>query len=150
MGTAENGLKIWRDKDYTFSNLPDYLERLLLFKLPQQFSPNPVRVVKITVPYPSILYIAHEQGTRSGGFETTLADFGWTLLEDNAGIGSWNGNTYSYVWKMDVSVDNQPIVITLPQTTTDQTVFSIFASGNVVKITLDYEIPVKYIFLEEI
>ena len=143
MGTAENGAKVWRNRDYKFSNLPDYLVGLLLFKLPHKFAPNPIRVVKITVPYPSTLYIAHEAGSRSGGFETSLADFGWTLEADNAAIF-----TFQYVWKMVVTADNHPIVITLPQQTTDKTVFSIFASGNVFKTTLYYETAMEYFFIK--
>jgi hypothetical protein len=129
---AENGETVWNDRDRRFSNLPSYLVGTSLFKVPHKLIPQGT-VIKITVQNPSTIYIAHEDEAngRSGGFENSLANSGWTLVNDNAGMSagkSWKPN-FKYVWKKVVST-NGPTTVTLPGTTTSETVHSIFVRGN--------------------
>ena len=134
ISTAENDGIVWNDREYWFRDLPSYLVGALLFQVPHKVSKG--TVIKITVQTPSTIYIAHEEGNRSGGFENSLTNSGWTLENDNAEFKYKGQKTFKYVWKMFVSA-NGPTTITLPGTTTEETTISIFVRGNSFKITLN-------------
>ena len=132
MSTAEIGGIIWIDRDYRFSNLPSYLVGSLLFKVPCK-SIHKGTVTKITVHNPSTIYIAHQAVEdhidRSGGFENSLPNSGWTLVNDNIVLFSGGNIGHWIIWKKDVSANGRTTV-PLPATTTDETVHSIFVKGN--------------------
>ena len=138
ISTAENGGNIWNDRSYKFSNLPSYLVGALLFQVPHKSIPKGT-IIQITLHNPSTIYIAHEEDTlhnRSGGFQNSLTNSGWTLENNNAQI-STGCCTFKYVWKKFVPA-NGPTSITLPETTTSETVHSIFVKGNSFNINLNY------------
>ena len=116
---------MWNDRNYSFSNLPSYLVGTIHLKVPHVISQD--TVINITVKTPSTIYIAHEAGSRSGGFDNSLNRSEWILKNDNASIHYSDKNgTLKYVWK---KVTSGPKKITLPRTT-GQTVHTIFATGN--------------------
>ena len=113
--------------------------------------------MEIVVDRPSTIYVAHEQ-IRNGGFDISLLNTGWILVTDNAtlllrkdanyasvdtgcivvpcfcsvrnGVKSCSTNccTYKYIWKMVVSKSGRTVV-TLPETTTSETVLHIFVQS---------------------
>ena len=85
---------------------------------------------------PSTIYIAHEHGARSGGFQTSLNNSGgWTLVNTKSELKT-GCCPLEYVWKNVVAANGKTIV-TLPETTTKETVHSIFVRGKSLKIILD-------------
>ena len=126
LSAAVNNGTVWLDRNYKFSNLPSYLEGTLLFQVPHK-AIHQGTVTEILVHQPSTIYVAHEE-TRSGGFHKTLPKTGWTLVTDNAQVGT--GQTFmKYIWKKVVSNDSLT-VLRLPATTTSETVHCIFAQSN--------------------
>ena len=86
-------------------------------------------VTEILVHQPSTIYVAHEEA-RSGGFHKTLPKIGWTLVTDNAQVGTGQPlDKLKYIWKKVVSNDSLT-VLSLPATTTSETVHCIFAQSN--------------------
>ena len=134
ISTAENDGIIWNNRDYKFSNLPSYLVGTLLFEVPHKISKD--KVIDISVPNTSIIYLVHEEGSRSGGFENSLTNsLEWALEDDNAEIGA-GSTTFKYVWKNYVLANGRTTII-LPATTTNEAVLSIFVRGISFKITID-------------
>ena len=70
--------------------------------------------IEITIDKPSIVYIAHED-SRSGGFQTTLPNDGWTLVSDQSTIVA-GSIPLKYLWSKEVTSIARAAV-TLPETT---------------------------------
>ena len=121
---AENNGDIWNDRDYKFKNLPDYLEGAIVAKIPVRLDQE--ATIQIVVHEPTTIYIVHEQ-SRSGGFETSLPEDGWTLLDDDL------PNTFSlgrnnYAWEKKITASGTT-TLTLPART-KETVCSILFRNN--------------------
>ena len=129
MSAAVNNSTVWVDRNYKFSNLPDYLEGTLLFQVPYK-AIRQGTVTEILVHQPSTLYLGHEL-SRNGGFQKTLPKFGWELVTNEAGIKTGGGNL-DYIWKKVVSNDSLT-TISLPETTTSETTHCIFVQSNYTK-----------------
>ena len=99
--TAQNNGDIWNDRDYRFQNLPDYLEGAIVAKVPVRLDQG--ATIQIIVHEPTTIYIVAQQG-RDGGFEISLPQDGWTLLDDDlTNTFSLGGNTYAWEKKITAS-----------------------------------------------
>ena len=121
-----NNGTVWVDRNYKFSNLPDYLEGTLLFQLPYK-AIRQGTVTEILVHQPSTLYLGHESN-RNGGFPKTLPKYGWELVTSNAGIKTGGGGL-DYIWKKVVSNDSLT-TISLPDTKTSETTHCLFVQSK--------------------
>ena len=119
---ANNGNLVWMDRDYKFSMLPDYLKDTVLFQVPHK-SIRRGTVIELIVHQPSTIYIGHE-GSRSGGFTTSLLSAGWELITNKSPLRT-GCCTLSNIWKKVVT-NSGLTTISLPATTTGETVHSIF------------------------
>ena len=132
LSAAVNNGTVWVDRNYKFSNLPDYLEGTLLFQLPYK-AIRQGQVTEILVHQPSTLYLGHDSN-RNGGFQKTLPNNGWELVVNNAGIKTGGGNL-DFIWKKVVPNDSLTR-ISLPETTTSETTHCIFVQSKFRKITV--------------
>ena len=126
LSAAVNNGTVWVDRNYKFSNLPDYLEGTLLFQLPYK-AIRQGQVTEILVHQPSTLYLGHDS-SRNGGFQKTLPNNGWELVANNAGIKTGGGNL-DFIWKKLVPNDSLTR-ISLPETTTSETTHCIFVQSK--------------------
>ena len=131
VATTENNGIIWNNRGYTFSsNLPSYLIGTTLLQVPAKEIPIGT-IINICVDNPSTIYIANEPHDkyggrlgvpRDGGFDESLPANGWTLVSDSVEIRT---DFFCHVWSKVVSHEG-PATITLPETTTQETVHVIF------------------------
>ena len=117
----KEGVKAWSDRTYVYTSVPQRMIGGWLFQGPVAAVPRyTVFTVEVTVP--SHVYVLLQQDWRDGGFDTSLPADGWI----NQGYGP--------VWMDTSSVNTMKVLkrslpahgrVTLPATTTSQTVFSI-------------------------
>ena len=122
ISVANNGNLVWMDRHYKFSMLPDYLKDTVLFQVPHK-SISRGTIIELLVYQPSTIYIGHE-GSRSGGFTTSLLSAGWELVTNKSPLRT-GCCTLSNIWKKVVTSSGLT-TISLPATTTGGTVHSIF------------------------
>jgi len=119
---AAPGVKLWKDRDYVIGKLPKALSGATLFQGPHKaIAKN--SVLSISTSAPSTVFLAFEQGARSGGFGSLQ---GWDEAELQ--LMSWGKkdscNSKLVVYSKTVGAET----ITLPATSTSQTVMSILVA----------------------
>jgi len=111
------GKEIWHDRNYAFDTIPTDLTGGFYQQLPHKAIARGT-VISISISKPAVVYVIFENSHRSGGFQNSLPEDGWSPMD---GSLSRRLNT---IFFQDVSV---PTTIQLPATTTDKTVMSIVA-----------------------
>ena len=137
LSAAINNGTVWVDRNYKFSNMPAYLEGTLLFQVPHK-AIRQGTIIEFLSHQPSTIYLAHE-AVRNGGFKTSLPKYGWKLVTNHAQLRTGCCNL-RYIWKKVVTNDDLT-TISLPATTTSETVHCIFVQSMYTRILI-----VKLIF----
>ena len=130
LSAAINNGTVWVDRNYKFSNMPAYLEGTLLFQVPHK-AIRQGTIIEFLSHQPSTIYLAHE-GVRNGGFKTSLPKYGWKLVTNHAQLRTGCCNL-RYIWKKVVTNDDLT-TISLPATTTSETVHCIFVQSMYTRI----------------
>jgi len=113
--------KVWSDRDYTFTSVPDEIRGAKLFQGPHK-SISSGTTITITVSGNATLYLSFEAerpsgSPRDGGFPNSLPDAGWS----NTGqVLTWDIEDMQ-VWSKSVEAGT----VRLPSTATSSTVMSI-------------------------
>ena len=137
LSAAINNGTVWVDRNYKFSNMPAYLEGTLLFQVPHK-AIRQGTIIEFLSHQPSTIYLAHE-AVRNGGFKTSLPKYGWKLVTNHAKLRTGCCNL-RYIWKKVVTNDDLT-TLSLPATTTSETVHCIFVQSMYTRIRI-----VKLIF----
>ena len=113
------GATLWHDRTYTITAVPDFMLEGHFIEQPHKNVPRG-SVISIVLRRACTIYMAVESGGRDGGFPTSLTAAGWVRQGGELAVAGTN--PLDEIFSFDVDFAQ---TITLPATTTHQTVASI-------------------------
>ena len=127
---ATTGGTVWKDRDYTFGDLPGYIEGEYFFQTNVWNTPGTSMDIKIYEP--CIIYITWTENRHGGTLIDWLANDGWTEEDGETFPTSYNG--LDTIWKKTFATSGLT-TIDLP-TLTEHLLGVVFATGNRLKIEI--------------
>ena len=119
------GAKVWHDRNYVFTSIPSYLQGADFLQQPHKSVRKGSRI-SVRVNGDATIFVIVENGGRDGGMVQRLPRMGWKLRPGVLHIsGYWLADQIK-IYSLDVGSSS---VVTLPPTTTGQTVMCIAVVG---------------------